>query len=342
MHRDHQTYYRTVDALLTLGREAQILTSSEDRVADKISSLEEFEAFYADWIVRFRAKVLPRFSSPFDGRERFSLFMHGLSGAATLGDGIDLQKRYTRLLWGERAPLAWRETCDAVEVVLRTDPSVSTITCVRDLVILSILASLAEWLVGGPLEGVGCRIAKPRLLAPASAALLWRGAITYDAPESVLSIPKRHLGLAIADRRDKIAAFIDCLPLHGAPLDRTEAPLRRAVAEMIRGDLRRSPVCSPTCAGVAARMGVSEMTLRRQLRRSGTGFREIRNDVLDAIAKDWIAQGKLSIEALAERLGYSDATAFRRWFRNRNGCPPSAYRRRGSRGPDVPAAARTT
>jgi len=339
MRNDRNAYRLTVDSLMTLGREAGILAPPEDCPADGISSPEEFDAFYAGWISRFRAKVLPRFSSPFDGRERFSLFMHGLAGAASLGDAIDLQRNYTRLLWGERAPLAWRETNDAVEVVLRTDRCASTINCIQDLVILSMLLSLAEWLVGGPLEGVDCRIAKPRLLAPASAALLWRGAITYDAPESVLSIPRRHLGLPIADRRDEIAAFLDRLPLHGAPLHRAEAPLRHVVAEMIRGDLRRSPVCTPTCAGVAARMGVSEMTLRRRLRRSGTGFREIRDDVLDAVAKDWIAQGKLSIETLAERLGYSDATAFRRWFRNRNGCPPSVYRRDGSRDPGAPRAA---
>jgi len=49
-----------------------------------------------------------------------------------------------------------------------------------------------------------------------------------------------------------------------------------------------------------------------------------------ALAKRWLAERRLPIGEIAERLGYSDEFAFRRSFRSHNGYSPSAYRRRAT------------
>jgi AraC-like DNA-binding protein len=103
--------------------------------------------------------------------------------------------------------------------------------------------------------------------------------------------------------------------------------LRILVASLIRKNrLQAAPIAS-TLNSVAAQLGRTPGTLRRQLQAEGATFRGISEEVLDDLARGWLADSKLTIEAVADRLGYSDAFAFRRWFRRRHGRSPSAFRR---------------
>ena len=100
------------------------------------------------------------------------------------------------------------------------------------------------------------------------------------------------------------------------------------VAGLIRDD-KHGKAWTPTDrANVAARLGISETTLRRRLHDEGTTFRAVKDAVYDELAKEWLMAGEVSVEQIAERLGYSDSFAFRRAFQRSNGCPPTAYRKR--------------
>jgi len=48
------------------------------------------------------------------------------------------------------------------------------------------------------------------------------------------------------------------------------------------------------------------------------------------MAKDWITRGRVPIERVAERLGYSTQAAFSRAFKRITGEPPSALRYKAS------------
>ena len=74
-------------------------------------------------------------------------------------------------------------------------------------------------------------------------------------------------------------------------------------------------------------MFVSKRTLARRLEREGTGYRQIRDDLLSELAAKHLRESDLTVEAVAALLGYHDTAnfhrAFRRWFK----VSPSAFRR---------------
>ncbi|MFI1969393.1 AraC family transcriptional regulator [Streptomyces cinnamoneus] len=106
------------------------------------------------------------------------------------------------------------------------------------------------------------------------------------------------------------------------------------VAEQVRRDLARAlragrPARLPGVAQLAARLAVSPATLRRRLAAEGTSYRRLRDQVRREAAVSSLAEGREPIAELAERLGFSEDTAFHRAFRRWTGTTPGAYRLHG-------------
>jgi AraC-like DNA-binding protein len=98
----------------------------------------------------------------------------------------------------------------------------------------------------------------------------------------------------------------------------------------LRALMRSSETPLPTLTGVAKRLHVSERTLNRRLREESSSFREIRGEVLNQRARQYLIETDHSVEAVAATLGYQDAANFRRAFRRSEGCSPAAFRRRSA------------
>ena len=75
-------------------------------------------------------------------------------------------------------------------------------------------------------------------------------------------------------------------------------------------------------ADVCAKLGTTERSLRRKLAQEGTSYREIANHVRMSFALKFLRGRNPNIEAIAEALGFSDSTSFRRAFRRWHGRGP--------------------
>jgi AraC-like DNA-binding protein len=82
----------------------------------------------------------------------------------------------------------------------------------------------------------------------------------------------------------------------------------------------------PTPDDIATQLNVSTQHLRRLLRTEHTSIRQLKEDLLRDAAVASLTLGQESVENLARRLGFSEASAFRRAFRRWTGRPPGAYR----------------
>ncbi|HEY3694398.1 helix-turn-helix domain-containing protein [Phenylobacterium sp.] len=298
-------------------------------------ALESFSSLYLDWILLQRG--MSRRTA--DRREKSSLMLSCLVSAKSLGEALQLYGRFAKLLWGDAWLTEVRDAGESLELVFTPPLKADDAGLISDLWDLARVLCELEWLVGGPLDGVTGRARNPMLIEPATAALLFGRPLTCGASELALSVPRRHLGRGIVARARDIDRFCASLPLTTlAGAARRRPDLRTLVASLIRKDRLQTSPEPTTLTTVAARLGRSPATLRRQLRAEGAGFREISEAVQDDLARGWLADSALTIESIADRLGYSDAFAFRRWFRRRNGCSPSAFRRAGElRSPCCPA-----
>jgi AraC-like DNA-binding protein len=89
----------------------------------------------------------------------------------------------------------------------------------------------------------------------------------------------------------------------------------------------------PTLAVTARLLHETPRTLHRRLTSEGSSFQALLEDVRHTLALEYLKVGRLSVEEVAYRLGYTDLSNFRRAFKRWVGMPPSEYRDRYLRDP---------
>jgi len=99
------------------------------------------------------------------------------------------------------------------------------------------------------------------------------------------------------------------------------------MTDRVRYLLLFKPMGSVTEEDVAQDLFVSTRTLARRLKREGTGYRQIREELLAEMAATHLQESNLSVEAIAVLLGYHDSPNFRRAFRRWFHTTPSVFRR---------------
>ncbi|MBX3198483.1 MAG: AraC family transcriptional regulator ligand-binding domain-containing protein [Labilithrix sp.] len=111
---------------------------------------------------------------------------------------------------------------------------------------------------------------------------------------------------------------------------RLMAPTRQPVTfeqELHRAFWSAHEAGDATLATVASELGLSARTLQRKLESMRTSFGAARAQILHQRADQLLLEGSLSVEEIAERLGFSSRGAFERAYLRWSGKRPSAARR---------------
>jgi len=97
-------------------------------------------------------------------------------------------------------------------------------------------------------------------------------------------------------------------------------------------DLLSSGICSKTV--VAGYMAMDPRTLQRKLQNQGYSFKLLIDEVRASVAAEHLSNSNKPLTELAEILGYSELSAFSRFFQRMFGTPPSEWRRENSATPE--------
>jgi AraC-like DNA-binding protein len=100
--------------------------------------------------------------------------------------------------------------------------------------------------------------------------------------------------------------------------------VRRLMYQVLRDSHR-----VPSLQALSDRLGQTRATLRRQLKQSGVSYNQLKDSCRRELSLDLLRRSQLSIEEIANQLGFCDADAFRRSFRGWIGISPSNYRQQG-------------
>ena len=185
------------------------------------------------------------------------------------------------------------------------------------------MLSCAEFIIGRPAHEAEMYFAHPdpgpeagyRDYIP-GACFFSNGQLEMRFPLALCRIPNvmaNHETYAVA--RQQCEAIL--ASLNGAP-----DSCRRQIETMMLS----LPVGTLTEEDAAAALFISKRTLARRLKQEGTGFREIRDEILAKQAKRHLRDGRLSVESIASLLNYHDSASFRRAFKRWSGMTPDRYR----------------
>lgn len=101
---------------------------------------------------------------------------------------------------------------------------------------------------------------------------------------------------------------------------------RAGLSAKVRQHLANNAAEMPNMERVAQALNTIPRTLRRRLKQENTSFAELRDEVRQTLAVEYLSGAQLSVEQVAERLGYSGPTSFINAYKRWHGKTPSANR----------------
>ena len=99
------------------------------------------------------------------------------------------------------------------------------------------------------------------------------------------------------------------------------------IISRVNRHLLSTPGEFPKLDAVAGRLCLGARTLRRRLQELGTGYQQILDEVRRELAIEYLRTTSLTVQEIAELLGYSEVTNFRRAFLRWVEVSPYQYRK---------------
>lgn len=255
----------------------------------------------------------------------FGIFGFAVLSCPTLRDVITFALRYWDLSFAFGIP-AVEVDGDEVRIELRDDgvpqdvrqfvverDLAAMFTVMRELLPVPIVLKWQEFRFDAPPPGAVLQYVdvfgvRPSFGAPANVG-------GFDG--SVLDQP-----LPRADPATVAACEATCRELVGRKRART------GLSNEVRARLIRLGGVDAGMDEIARELHLSTRTLRRRLGAAGTSYRELLDEVREALAEELLATGALSVSDVAIRLGYAEATSFIHAFRRWKGETPAVYAQR--------------
>lgn len=145
---------------------------------------------------------------------------------------------------------------------------------------------------------------------------------SFDAGENrIVKDASRYLDLPLPGGNIEVARQCEkaCQALLATPNAHT------GVAANVRDRLAARLGRSQGMEELAAELHMTSRTLRRRLETEGTSFRQLQEEVRHSLAEELLAAG-MTLELIAERLGYGDVSNFIRACKRWKGMTPHRYR----------------
>ncbi|MBB3047650.1 AraC-like DNA-binding protein [Litorivivens lipolytica] len=271
------------------------------------------------------------FWTALEGGRRMTLSKHGYVGYAAqhsqdLMDAAEKLYRYvsTRIEFFE---LQRGENPDLAELILLPRiPDSDTLRYVA-LNFLVCLETLCRQILGRSASQIPSRITlvgpPPETPMPPLPA---GSKIEFHCDNYSLCWPRTIIDVAIPARNEDLAKLAEA---------RCESDLRKhseqqSVSERVALQLQRMEGTLPPLEEIAARLNMSVATLKRRLKAEGRNYQQLKDEQRQRQASRWLVEGRLTVDQIADRLGYSDASNFSKAFKSWTGQSPSAFRQEQS------------
>lgn len=202
---------------------------------------------------------------------------------------------------------------------------------------LSIVVSLHRDVMGAGFAPTRVRVTYPDPGPGADYARTVGCAIEFDRTENSLTFDSAWLDLTPRMAND--LAHRELVTLCDGLLSQMRRQL--GLSGRVREALLMGRMAETSCADVAARLHMTERTLRRRLGEERTSFRKLLDELRMELALSYLRQTDLSVAELAHTVGFKEEASLRHAVRRWTGQSPQAYRRQMGRQPARVSAARS-
>lgn len=196
-----------------------------------------------------------------------------------------------------------------------------------DETLLVLVHGLMCWLVGRRIPLHGVTFTHPRPPYAREYLLMYSQDLTFEAPVTSIRFPARALAAPVIQTPATLQQFLRTAPQSVFLKYRNEDSWTAKVRRRLRAGAG-GPAAWPHLEAIAGELQTTATTLRRRLDAEGTSYHDIKDRLRNDMAVDALCHTALSVDEIALRLGFRDASAFHRAFKRWNGLQPGEYRRR--------------
>lgn len=295
-------------------------TRAAEHMASLASSKEtvdpdNFAAIRWDCLWSLRAKLFVHTTSSMPHSVMFAV--REMTRAPTLLAAIEHNLRFLKTMFGNLQDLKVERAGVRLNICMPLHDQPTLEMQCHEMDSLSMLLATLNWLTNTEIAA-NAHFRGPALAPSHMQAFLFPRPAAFDAFITYLSIPGETLDLPIVRHEDESEQFIHDLVWHSA----FGSPLRNRISDQLRLLILDEIKATNRQIGLEAasyRLGRSPASLRRDLAREGTSFRQVRDDVLEMLCNHMRIAENLSISRISERLGFAEPQSFRRWRKRLNG-----------------------
>ena len=153
---------------------------------------------------------------------------------------------------------------------------------------------------------------------------LFQSELKFEQHENAFVFPARYLDLPLVQTTETLRNFLKTAPYQLTAMVNDDPSLKSRVVALIGKDFSRE---LPGAEEVAGALNLSVSTLRRRLLDEGTSFQAIKDECRKAAALHYMSSPQLSINDVAELMGFDEPSAFFRSFKRWTGMTPGEYRK---------------
>jgi len=204
-----------------------------------------------------------------------------------------------------------------------TDPTMDQDNTTTDCALV-LLHRLFSWLTNKqlPLHHVSYLCAKPSHHQEHSR--LYRCPVEYSSAKNALVFPKQLLASPTVQTRDTLVSFLKGAPGNLMVSPNNEKSMTAEIRAVLSKSLHSTP---PSLEKIAAELHTTAQTIRRKLKKNNTSYQEIKDQLRQDSAINFLCNSSMAINDIASRLGFSEPSTFHRAFKKWTGTTPGAYRR---------------
>ncbi|WP_199433197.1 AraC family transcriptional regulator [Qaidamihabitans albus] len=251
----------------------------------------------------------------------YGIWGYAVISSGTVRDAVEVALRYVELTFVFCVP-ELRDGTDLAQLCCHDEAvpaDVRPFLLTRDM---AAIFTLIRELLGTPLPARAVRLRLPEPADVAPYADVFGTVPEFGGESSGVVFPRELLARRMPQANEHTAALCEqqCRELLTRRRERT------GVARLVRDRLLAAEGLRSDMDSIAAGLGMTGRTLRRRLAAEGTSYRALVDEVREAFAEELLATRALSVEQIAYRLGYAEASSFIHAFNRWKGTSPRASR----------------
>jgi AraC-like DNA-binding protein len=202
----------------------------------------------------------------------------------------------------------------------------NTASFLSELTGLSSFHQFYGWMIGSQIDLIAVEMSYDRSFEKHIFMDAFGIPVTFGAPASGFRFSAGLLERPTIRSYPELEALLEMFPFDVMPPDYKTVKIAHHVRNIFSNAiLGRARL--PRIPELARTFGLSATTLRRRLADEGTSINEIKASCLSDLARDFMTNRNMTVQQSADRLGFSDASTFRRAFRRWYDTTPTGYRR---------------